>query len=183
MKIRNHVFQNFLVLVYPITFLFQIWGSDSWSTSVNYWCNRISVVFSLMQWHSKSSKLLLLLKIKRDSESERAQNPAQIDSGSIATPGTYLQVLLFAVLPIQKQIDVYFYMVHKVLCSDWHIVNTSCARKTKYQRKVKKTYLRMKSSVKIRDAAILQCLQHANLLKLTKMQIYGISLIHIAKIV
>jgi len=41
----------------------------------------------------------------------------------------------------------------------------------------------MKSSVKIRDAAILQCLQHANLMKLTKMQMYRISLIHIAKIV
>jgi len=94
MKIRNPVFENFLVLVYPITFLFQIWGSDSWSNSVNYRCNRISEVFSLMQWHSKSSKLLLLLKIKRDSGSERAQNPAQIDSGSMATPGTYLQVFV-----------------------------------------------------------------------------------------
>jgi len=36
----------------------------------------------------------ILLKIKSDSGSERAQNPAKIDSGSMATSGTYFQVFV-----------------------------------------------------------------------------------------
>jgi len=36
----------------------------------------------------------ILLKIKSDSGSERAQNPSKIDSGSMATSGTYFQVFV-----------------------------------------------------------------------------------------
>jgi len=50
--------------------------------------------FYLCNGSKNQSKLPLLLKIKSDSVSERVQNPAKIDSGSMATSGTYFQVFV-----------------------------------------------------------------------------------------